>query len=120
MERRREQRIQFNGPATLKLLANFASPEPVQAEILDLSGSGMRLRLLRPIPCGLPVEIDCGDTMALGEICHCAPESGACPDGPFIVGVRVSQVVASLEQLRRFSQRLDEFAQGNERERSRQ
>lgn len=78
------------------------------AEILDVSGSGIRLRLARPMPCGMPVEIDAGDTMALGEICRCEPEMPASPHGPFIAGVQISQVVASVEQLRRFSRRLDE------------
>jgi hypothetical protein len=59
----------------------------------------------------MPIEIDCGDSMALGEICRCEPET-ATPETPFIVGVQVSQIVASLSELRRFSRRLEEFAAG--------
>ena len=96
----------------MKVLGSAAGlASAMEAEILDLSGSGMRLRIPRPIPCGMPVEIDCGDSMALGEICRCQPESDA-RDCPFIAGVQVSQVVASLSEVQRFSRRLEEFAAG--------
>ena len=118
MERRREPRLQFTGTATLQLLGAHAST-PIPAEVLDISGSGMRLRLPQPVPCGIPIQIDCGDTLGLGEICRCQPEHPSSPAGPFIAGIQLSQIVASMEELRRFSRRLDEFAAGDFRENTR-
>ena len=108
MERRREPRLEFSGRATLKVLCAPALSSA--ADVLDLSGSGMRLRVANPVPCGMPVEIDCGDRMALGEVCRCQPENAGSSQGPFIAGVQISQVVASLSELQRFARRLDEFA----------
>ena len=84
----------------------------IAAEVLDLSGSGLRLRLAQPLPCGIRIEVDCGDTAGTGEVCRCELESPNSPGGPFVVGIHLSQISASPDELHRFATRLDQIAMG--------
>ena len=84
MEQRREHRFKPNQTATLRVLG--LRPGPVmQASILDISGSRMRLRSKLPVPCGAPVEIEVNATVAHGSVCRCEPKQGS-----YELGVQVS------------------------------
>ena len=61
----------------------------IEAYLLEISGSGLQLRVPKPVPCGAPVEIDCKNTLMLGEVSRCEPEAGA-----YTVGVQLSQTLA--------------------------
>jgi hypothetical protein len=63
--------------------------------VMDVAGSGMRLRLPFSVPCGVPVEIYDNVTLIFGEVCRCVPDEGA-----FAVGVRVTQTLAAADQER--------------------
>ena len=116
MERRKEQRVTLPGPAKLRLLNAIGTNTldgPWEVRILDVSGSGMRLRLPRPLPCGTLVEIDAGETLSLGEVCRCVPEQPATPEtqnATYNIGIQVKHTLASLSELERFSRLLDEYA----------
>jgi hypothetical protein len=72
MEFRREQRFKTNQIVTVRVLA--LRPGPVmQASILDVSGSGMRLRSRLPIPLGTPIEIESDHLLPQGRICRSEP-----------------------------------------------
>lgn len=66
----------------------------IEACVLDMSGSGLKLRVPAPVPCGTPVKIDGKNTLMLGEVCRCEPEEGA-----YTVGVQLSQTLSSLMEL---------------------
>ena len=120
-EQRKEQRIALPGLAKLRLLDAIGTKRLDgiwDVRILDVSGSGMRLRLPRPLPCGTLVEVDAGETLSLGEVCRCEPEQSAMPEIPhttYNVGIQVKHTLASLGELERFSRLLDEYS-GSRRE----
>ena|ERR1019366_4403056 len=85
VEQRREHRLKPNQIATVRVLA--LRPGPVlPACILDISGSGMRLRSNLPIPCGVPVEIEWDHSLASGKVCRCEPEEDC-----YEIGIQVSE-----------------------------
>ena len=87
MEQRRESRLGFSKAATLKvvsLMGKESAGVPLHAHVLDVSGSGMRVEVSRPVPCGATVEITDRHTRILGETLRCDPKS----DG-YIVAVSV-------------------------------
>ena len=72
MEQRRENRFKPNQLATVTVLG-FRPGPVLQACIVDLSGSGMRLRSNVPVPCGTHVAIDVEGLSAQGSVCRCEP-----------------------------------------------
>jgi PilZ domain-containing protein len=94
VERRRESRLNVNKAVKLKVLDRMAGPSlgrAIDAEVVDVSGSGMRLRMKVPVPCGAPVEVDDQHLTLLGEICRCVQD----PDGSYTVGLRVIEMLVS-------------------------
>ena len=82
-DRRREHRFKPDQDATLKV--SGWRPGPImQAAVLDISGSGMRLRTPLPVPCGAPVEICTNETLAHGAVSRCKPDNVS-----YTVGIRV-------------------------------
>lgn len=61
----------------------------IDADVVDISGSGMRLRTRVPVPCGAPVEINDHRLLLLGEVCRCVEDS----DGTYTVGLRVFETL---------------------------
>ena len=66
----------------------------IEGCVLDMSGSGLQLRVPMPVACGTPVKIDGKNTLMLGEVCRCEPEEGA-----YTVGVQLSHTLPSLMEL---------------------
>jgi hypothetical protein len=95
IKERRESRFKPNQTATLKVLGKAigAIPGPtIAANILDCSGSGMRLRSKLPVPCGAEIEIDANSTVVLGNVLRCEPEKKG-----YELGIQVSQITAASE-----------------------
>jgi hypothetical protein len=70
VEQRRESRFKPNQIATVRVLA--LRPGPIlQASVVDVSGSGFRLRISLPLPCGAPIEIEWDHSLARGKVCRC-------------------------------------------------
>jgi hypothetical protein len=90
VEGRKESRLKLNvrQPVILTVLGAKGS-HVIEAYLLDISGSGLQLRVPKPVPCGAAVKIEGGNTLMLGEVCRCEPESGA-----YTVGVQLSQTLA--------------------------
>jgi hypothetical protein len=77
---------------TLKVASLMGGPgagEPMDALVVEVSGSGIRLKLPLPIPCGAEVEIEDTYTRILGETLRCDSQG----DG-YIVAVRVSETTS--------------------------
>ena len=88
MEQRTEHRFKPNQTAMLTVLG--LRPGPVlRAAIIDISGSGMRLRTKLPVPCGTPIDIELNGTVAHGSVCRCEPEEDS-----YEVGVQISAIEA--------------------------
>jgi hypothetical protein len=87
VEQRRESRFEPNQIATIKVLGLGLTPGPViEARILDVSGSGMRLESTLPSPCGALIEIETNRTVSRGTVCRCNEQNSS-----FEVGVQVSE-----------------------------
>jgi hypothetical protein len=58
--------------------------KPVNARVLETSGSGMRLHVALPVPCGADIVIEDRRLRILAETMRCDPQSGG-----YLVAVRV-------------------------------
>ena len=94
-ERRREPRLR----ADMEVMVTVLDPpgEPVTARVVEISGSGLLLRLTPPPPVDAPLRIAGGDFLLLGEVCRC--EAGQ-------VAVRVHHSLNGLAELDRLNRRL--------------
>jgi hypothetical protein len=89
VDHRREPRLKINKAVTLSVVSLMGEPSVgtlMNARVLDTSGSGMRLEVALPVPCGAEVVIEDQRMRILGETMRCDPKS----DG-YIVAVRVSE-----------------------------
>jgi hypothetical protein len=87
VEHRRESRLKVSKAVTLSVVSLMGQPSAgtlMNARVLDTSGSGMRLEVALPVPCGAEVVIKDQRLRMLGETMRCDPKS----DG-YIVAVRV-------------------------------
>jgi hypothetical protein len=102
VERRGETRVKLNvkQPVILTVLGAKGN-HVIEAYLLEISGSGLQLRLPKPVPCGAPVKIESRDTLMLGEVRRCEPEAGA-----YTVGVQLSPELSSLTELERLNRAL--------------
>ena len=89
MEHRRETRFKPNQTATVKVLGVLAG-STLEAFVVELSGSGMRLRSKLPIPCGASIEVEVNQTLATGSVIRCEPENGG-----YDVGIQVTETAAA-------------------------
>lgn len=76
-------------------------PRSLTGRVVDMSGSGLRLVLPGPIPCGSPVKVEGDNMLVLAEVCR---TEFAC--GAYDVGLAVSHALGSLTELDRLSRAL--------------
>jgi PilZ domain len=91
VQQRRESRSKPHQIATVKVLGIRPGPV-VSVSILDISGSGMRLRSKLPTPCGASVEIEVNGTVAHGTVCRCEAKQGF-----YELGVQLSKITPALK-----------------------
>ncbi len=93
MERRREPRFIIDADVTVTVLG---SPKqlPVTGRVLDMSGSGLRLMVRTPIPCGAVVKIEGNDMLLLAEVCRSNYGLGA-----YDLGLKITHALTSLSEL---------------------
>ena len=88
--RRQELRLPCD-PGTV-LLESVAHPEPVKGQIVEVSKSGLQLRLETPLPAGESVRITGANMVISGQIRYCRPnESGSFETGVAILDVQPMQ-----------------------------
>jgi hypothetical protein len=63
----------------------------MQVGVLDISGSGMRLRSKLPVPCGTSIEVAVNNTVACGIVCRCEGEQNS-----YELGVQVSEITPKI------------------------
>ena len=90
--RRQETRIPCDpGDALLQLAGN---PEPVEGYIVEVSKSGLQLRLGTCVPHGVSVRITRAGMIINGEIRYCRPNDA----GSFDTGVAILAVEKAVQQ----------------------
>jgi hypothetical protein len=99
-ETRREQRLPANTPVTVTVLGILGEPKAI-GTVLDMSGSGLRLELSLPLPCGAPVKLETNDVLMLGEVVRCEPLGQS-----YSVGLSLSHSLAALSELERLNRAL--------------
>lgn len=99
MEKRAETRRSIRGTATLTLLCG--TEEKCTAEMVNISGRGMRLISGCAIPLGVPIRVDAEDCMWLGEVCYCEPAGSG-----YAVGLRLDQCLSHVSSLERLTRSL--------------
>ena len=72
MELRRQPHLPCYQRAWLRLLTDEL--HVIACRVIELRGTGLRIVLDEPVPLNVPICIESGDWMALGEVCHCALE----------------------------------------------
>jgi PilZ domain-containing protein len=73
VERRKEPRLKIKQDVTITVLGRIVAPT-MQASVLDISGSGMRLRVPAKIACGAGIKIDSKNALVLAEVRRCVRE----------------------------------------------
>ncbi len=59
----------------------------LQAHVMDLSSSGMKLRFERPLDRGTQVQVLLEDVIIFGEVRHCTESAGRCNVGVLVLDV---------------------------------
>lgn len=65
----------------------------MQASVLDISGSGMRLLTKSPVPCGASVEVWMNESVAWGSVCRCEPAEDS-----YELGIQVFETAPAAER----------------------
>ena len=98
MERRSEPR--FAAGQTVRLIVlgrnGNTADRHLQAELTDVSGNGVRLRVAERVAVGDAVRLDIDDNAILGEVCHCSEWGNS-----FTCGVEVDQILSHVSDLAR-------------------
>lgn len=105
MERRREPRLQTDQPVDVLILSD--PPASCRGRVVETSGRGLRLVLPLNVSLGTAVQVEAGDALLLGEVCH---HSAA--GGEFTVGLALEHTVTGLCALENLRRSLDEEAPG--------
>jgi hypothetical protein len=83
VESRKEARLKVNQLVTMTAMGLTVMP-PTSGRVLDMSGSGLRVRTPNPVPCGSPVKVESQHLVVLAEVCRCQSDG----DG-YVVGLTV-------------------------------
>jgi hypothetical protein len=83
---RRESRLTANTPVTLTILKILGEPA-LSCNVIDMSGSGLRITAAQPIPCGAEVKVEGQGMVLFGEVCRCDEQ-----DGSYSIGLMISEL----------------------------
>jgi hypothetical protein len=83
---RRESRLEANTPVTVKVLKILGEPA-VPCNVIDMSGSGLRVTSPNPIPCGAEVKVESNEAAIYAEVCRCEEQ-----DGTYSIGLIISEL----------------------------
>lgn len=88
MEQRRERRLSVNTPVMVTLQGMLGDPQ-MSGNVLDMAGSGLRVRTAMPVPSGARVRVETAETTMLGEVVRCEPLGSE-----YALGLALSEVRA--------------------------
>ena len=94
-DRRREARIPTDDPAILQVISPFSS-ERIAVRVIDVSKSGLQLRLDAPVDPGSAVKIRLKETVLFAEIRHCRQISA----GEYRAGLVLQEIISGHEVVR--------------------
>lgn len=83
---RRESRLAANTPVLLTVLKILGEPA-LSCNVIDMSGSGLRITAAQPIPCGAEVRVEGQGMVLFGEVCRCDEQ-----DGSYSIGLMISEL----------------------------
>lgn len=89
LEKRREPRFATDSTMGLQVLRPL-SFERLTGRVVNVSRSGVALRLARPLERGSLIQVRVGNTVLLGEVRHCAKI-----DNEFAIGVLLEDIAES-------------------------
>ncbi len=67
---------------------------PIEACVVDMSSTGVQVRVPTALPCDTLVKIDGEHELILGQVRYCEPEAGA-----YRVGIQLTSALPSLMEL---------------------
>jgi len=85
-KQRRESRLAANTPVKVTLLKILGEPA-FSGHVIDMSGSGLRVSIPSPVPCGSQVKVEGQEMLIFSEVCRCDEQ-----DGAYSVGLAVSEL----------------------------
>lgn len=88
MDKRRESRLNANTPVTVTLQGMLGDPQ-MSGNVLDMAGSGLRVRTDLPLPSGARVKVETAETLMIGEVVRCEPLGAG-----YALGLALSEVRA--------------------------
>ena len=88
MERRKEPRLKANQSVMVTPIGMIGMPS-MSGRVLDMSGSGLRLVLPNPVPCGSPIKVETEHIVMVGEVCRCELDNRV-----YVVGLMVLHTAA--------------------------
>ena len=91
-ERRSEDRIETNYPASLSLLSEDSGAIPTL--IVEISGSGLKIELNLPLEPGALVRVNHQDSLLLGEVVWCSGDRV-----PYLAGIRIEHSLLNLTRI---------------------
>lgn len=83
---RRESRLVADTPIILTILKILGEPA-FAGHVIDMSGSGLRVSVPQPIPCGAEVKVEGPEMVIIGEVRQCVEH-----DGTYSVGLMLSEI----------------------------
>ena len=98
-EKRAEPRLAFDHPVIVTLLDD--PPLMLEGRIENISCSGMRMILNRPVATDTAIRIDLNNTLLLGEVCYCWPIKEG-----HAVGIALEHSLRHLDSLQSLMKRL--------------
>jgi len=99
MELRREPRFETTQPVRLTVLGERQTE--LYGNVVNLSGTGMRLIVNGAIPQGAAVKLEFEERLLLGEVCYCEPMGG-----DYAVGLNLEHSLVHTQELARLAARL--------------
>lgn len=99
MELRREPRFETPQPVRLTVLGDQQTE--LFGNVVNLSGTGMRLIVNGAIPQGTAVKLELEERLLLAEVCYCEPMGD-----DYAVGLNLEQSLVHTQELARLAAKL--------------
>ena len=104
MERRTTIRFDLHQPLKAKVLGDGVEKqdEEIQGTLENISGSGLRIILERPLPEGAAIQIDLPDSIVLAEVRYTVMHEPHAlhPEIPrYAIGLEMKEVLSNMSQL---------------------
>jgi PilZ domain len=93
--RRSKSRIKARHPVLLRM----PNGRPIEGWLLDVSSTGLGLRVPEPVPIGVAVRVDAQELLLFGSVTHCEQT-----DGAYRVDIKLSRSLETLVELTKLNE----------------